>query len=280
MVTKPFSQPAARRRPIGRSLGRIAAHAILLLAVAGASFAQGPAGHPYFQASAPTGVIGNWQLQRGGPLPGYFQPVRILGPQGLQVSLPVPGGFDQPQSAPADVGLLVGGVYRLRITNIPNNAGQEVFPTIEMIDRLYTPRGQERRFAIPIEFSAEDLQLALSGRFVTRVIYLEEPDAALPAATKPESPNWFDIGPGRDPLATADAMGRPMAILRMGGRLPDANEIGSAGFLYGSPAALKFPPLPALPAPKQAPSPAAPAPATGPSAKSPAVLPNPARPSL
>lgn len=246
-------------------LSPFAAAAALLLAWGGVGFAQGPGGHAYFPASAAPGVIGNWQLQRGGPLAGYFQPVRILGPQGLHVALPVPGGFDEPLGAPAEVGLLVGTVYRLRITNIPGNEGQEVFPTIEMLDRLYTPRGQERRFAIPIELSQDDLELALSGRFVTRVIYLEEPDAALPAASRPDSPNWFEVAPGRDPLATADALGRPVAILRMGGRVPDANEIGSANFLYGPPPALKFPPSPAMPVtpatvptPASVPTPAAP----------------------
>ncbi len=270
MVTKLFRLPAVNSRPRGRTLGRIAATAALLLALAGAGFAQGPGGHAHFQASAPTGAIGNWQLQRGGPLPGYFQPVRILGPQGLHVALPVPGGFDQPLSTPADVGLLVGTVYRLRITNIPGRPGEEAFPTIEMLDRLYTPRGQERRFAIPIEFSQEDLELALAGRFVTRVIYLEEPDAALPAATAPQSPNWFELGPGRDPLAVADALGRPMAILRMGGRIPDANEIGSTNFLYGPPPALKFPPSPAMPTPPQTLAPATvPTPAAQPGAAQP-----------
>jgi hypothetical protein len=248
MCTKLASLSAVGRRHVGRSLA-----AALVLALASASFAQTPQAHMYFQASAPPGVIGNWQLQRGGPLPGYFQPVRIVGPQGLQVSLPIPGGFDQPQAAPADMGLLVGGVYRLRITNIPSNPGLELFPTVEMIDRLYTPRGQERRFAIPIELTPEDLELALNGRFVTRVIYLEQPDTALPAASQPHSPNWFEVGPGRDPLAVADALGRPVAILRMGGRLPDAHEIGSANFLYGPPPALTFPPLPAQPTPKTLP---------------------------
>ena len=30
----------------------------------------------------PPGAIGQWQLQRGGPLPGYFQPTEVIVPQG------------------------------------------------------------------------------------------------------------------------------------------------------------------------------------------------------
>ena len=38
-------------------------------------------------------------------------------------------------------GLLIGSVYRLRVTSIPLAEGLEVFPTIEVIDRLYAPLG-------------------------------------------------------------------------------------------------------------------------------------------
>jgi len=230
--------------------------AILLLGVAGVGFGQTPPVHYWNQASAAPGVIGSWQLQRGGPLPGYFQPVRIVGPADLQIAVGGPAGFDEVQPAPANVALLVGSVYRLRVMNIPFHAGQELFPTIEMIDRLYTPRGQERRFAVPIEITLEDMELALGGRFVTRVIYLEQPDYALPARTTPQSPSWFDVGPGRDPLAVADALGRPVAILRMGGRVPDENEIRSPGFFFGCPPLLKLPPMPVM----RVPAPAGPAP--------------------
>ena len=36
-------------------------------------------------------------------------------------------------------GMLIGQVYRLRVTNIPHQPGVEVFPTIQVIDRLYPP---------------------------------------------------------------------------------------------------------------------------------------------
>ena len=132
--------------------------------------------------------------------------------------------------------MLIGSVYRLRVTNIstPEGAeGLEVFPTIEVIDRLYAPPGEAIRFAIPVELTLEDLKLALSGKLVTRVIYLEDKNKALPAAEIDKSQTWFEAGPGEDPLAAADALGRPVAILRLGGRLPDANP--DAGFFFGSP---------------------------------------------
>ena len=88
-----------------------------------------------------------------------------------------------------------------------------------MIDRLYPPLGQERRFPIPVDITKEELELALSGRFVTRVIYLEDPQHALPVAEQPDEQTYFQIPPGDNPLDVADRLGRPMAILRLGGSL-------------------------------------------------------------
>ena len=129
--------------------------------------------------------------------------------------------------------MLIGAVYRMKVTNIRLAEGAEVFPTIEVIDRLYPPVGQKRRFAIPIDITEEDLKLAIAGKFVTRVIYLEDPRHALPARENPQMQNWFEAAPGQDPLAVADGLGRPVAILRLGGRLPRPTR--PAVFFFGSP---------------------------------------------
>jgi hypothetical protein len=145
------------------------------------------------------------------------------------------GCFEPPQHAPIAAGLLIGGVYRLRVGRIPQNEGYEVFPTVEVIDRIY-PRPEETwRFPIPIELSQQDLELALRGKFVTRVIYLEEPRNAIPHAENPHDQNWFDVRPGENPLHVADTLGRPVAIVRIGGRLPIDPNQPDAEFLYGSP---------------------------------------------
>ena len=124
-------------------------------------------------------------------------------------------------------------------------AGREVFPTVELIDRLCPPPGQELRFPIPIELTEDDLRLALSGHFVTRVIYVEDPAIALAAVGDPEHPSWFDIGPGLDPLKEARHWGRPVAILRLGGRLPDDSRGPDMHFLAGCPpVVLHGPPRP------------------------------------
>jgi len=147
----------------------------------------------------------------------------------------VAGDFDAPQATPLRIGLLIAPVYRLKVSNLPGREGEEVFPTIELIDRLYPPRGQERRFPVPIELTEEDLQLALDGKYITRVIYLEDPATALPVAQQADQQEWFDAGPGVNPVQEADRWGRPLAIVRMGGRVPDVRRGPDMTFLGGCP---------------------------------------------
>jgi hypothetical protein len=212
----------------------------LCLGTAAVLSAQGPGVHYLHHGAMPPGAIGSRQLQRGGPLPGYFQPVEIEAPDGASISLASQGTFTPPQQAPLKVGFLIGQVYRLKVMKIPLQPGMEVFPTVEIIDRLYAPVDQQQRFSIPIELTREDLQLALSGKFVTRVIYLEDPRQALPVQQDPSGQHWFEVGAGKDPLAEADALGRPVAILRLGARLPDNPEMPDEKFLYSCPPYVQF----------------------------------------
>jgi hypothetical protein len=166
---------------------------------------------------------------------GFYQPVEIKAPPGALVSLAVANRFDDAQPTPRKAGFLIGEVYRLRVTNLAIAEGAEVFPSIEVIDRLYAPVDQQRRFAIPVELTDDDLQLALDGKFVTRVIYLEDPHNALPAREDLQSQHWFEAAPGQDPLAIADTLGRPVAILRLGGRLPESVDSPDPSFFFDSP---------------------------------------------
>lgn len=210
--------------------------------LSGSLLAQAPGVHYLHQGIMPPGAIGSMQLARGGPVVGFFQPVELRAPSGTSISLAEEGGFTQLQPAPLKAGLLIGQVYRLRVTGIPLRPGMEVFPTVEVIDRLYAPRGQERRFPIVVELSEEDLSLALAGKFVTRVIYLEDPHTALPVPEDPSRQSWFEAGPGHDPLAVADELGRPMAILRMGARFPDQAMGPDMSFLFGCPPLERYEP--------------------------------------
>ena len=211
------------------------------LSATAVAFAQGPGVHYLHHGNMPPGAIGQGQLLRGGPVVGYYQPVEIKAPAGALISLAVADQFTEARRAPVRAGFLLAQVYRLRVTNVPQNDGAEVFPTIEVVDRLYPPPGQERRFPIIVELTREDLELAISGKFVTRIVYVEDPKMALPARLGGKPQNWYDVGPGRDPLAAADALGRPVAIVRMGARLPVADGTIEPQFFFGSPPFCEYP---------------------------------------
>jgi len=235
---------------LARVAGRALSAALVWLGLAASLPAQQqPPVHLLNAGIMPPGAIGSQQLMRGGPLPGYYQPVEIVVPPGAQVSTASVGQFDEPQTGPIVLGMLIGGVYRLRVTDIPNQPTLEVYPTVEVIDRLYPPIGMEARFPIIIHLAEEDLQLALAGKFVTRIVYLEDPDAAVPLPAQPLDQPYFEIARGQDPLEVADRLGRPVAIVRMGGRLPDAEGPDQA-FLFGSPTFVRFskPAMAAVPA--------------------------------
>jgi hypothetical protein len=225
---------------LGRSLVGITAW----LALTAATFAQGPV-HYLNKSDSPPGLIGQRRLEQGGPLPGYFQPVEVTAPAGTLISIPCNGAYTEPKPAKLQAGMLIGQVYRLKVANIRNFEGQEVFPTIEVIDRLYPPPGQAARFPIPIELTEEELRFALDGRYVLRVIYLEDVQTAPPVRQEPGEQRFDDIPPGQDAMQAADRVGRPMAILRMGSRVPLAAE-DQGQFLYHQPPVVLYEPPPVI----------------------------------
>jgi hypothetical protein len=209
-----------------------------LLAVAVA--AADPPMHPLNGGVLVPGATGAAQLQRGGPLPGYFQPLEIRAPAGAAISVAVENQFTRPQPAPLKTAMLIGPVYRLRVTNIPRREGEEVYPTIEVINRLYPPMGEELRFPIPIELSLQDLLAAIDGKFITRIVYLENPRDAYARVEDPKNSISVECSPKEDPLVMADRLGRPMAIVRIGGRIPTDVANPDAEFMYHSPPLIRF----------------------------------------
>jgi uncharacterized repeat protein (TIGR01451 family) len=188
--------------------------------------------HRLYRSDMPPGAIGARQVAHGQDRWGYVQPVRIIVPDGAIVSVASDGDFPL-VTTELRAGLLLGQAYRLKVSNIPRHEDQEVYPSVEIIDRLHPPAGSKDRFPIPIEITQDDLELALAGGMVVRTIYLENPAAAFPER-EADQQRSFDVLPNEDPLHVADDLGRPMAILRLGSRVPIGSDF-DAEFLFGSP---------------------------------------------
>ncbi len=200
--------------------------------------------HYFMDASREPGVVAHAQIARGVPGVGSYQALEVSGPPGLQVALARDGQFLHMLEAPVQVGMIVGAVYRIRVTGIPFRPGEELFPTIEVIDRINAPQGREHRFPIPVVLEESDLRHALDGALITRVIYLEDGEIASPVAVAPGSQQVLDVGPMDNALKAADQLGRPVAILRIGSRVPANMQGDLSEFLYGCPPWIPVTPVP------------------------------------
>ncbi len=188
--------------------------------------------HRVIRGSMQPGMIAFRKLISEPGLQGYVQPVRVVVSGDSSTQIWNQGGFGQIESNELLVGLEIGPVYRLRVTSNVRGSTKELYPTIEVVDRLYPPEGLKLSHPIKIVINRSDIEKALEGRLVTKVIYLEDPESALPFREADDDQSYFDIALGENPFTVADRLGRPMAIVRMGSRMPSVNEIDS-GFETG-----------------------------------------------
>src|SRR5689334_22381762 len=91
--------------------------------------------HYFHSASMPPGSVGQGQLAHDPRLPGHFQTVQVIAPEGAKLAIAMDGNFTESEKGPLLAGLLVGQVYQFKVTEIPFNEGSEVFPTIELVNR-------------------------------------------------------------------------------------------------------------------------------------------------
>lgn len=180
--------------------------------------------HYVYDQYVPPGVAGRMHLQAGNLRPTIPQQVRITLPAEGTVTF-YDGSLERPVdvAAPAQVTMLVGLMYRMKVSGLEDFPHAEFFPSVELVGELHPPPGQAERFPIEIELLAEELQHAARGRMVTKVVYLEQADR-VPLRNLVGTSRVLDIEVGQNAVAEADNLGRPVAIMRLGGRTPDANS--------------------------------------------------------
>ena len=179
------------------------------------------------------GTAGHWAALAGKGSGNWSQPIKIeLDGEGLvSVFYSRPVQETSPHPSPVQLGVSVGHLYRLRVSNMPDLPGVEIYPTIEIIDRLHPPAGKKHDFPIPVYIDRDDIESALNGNLVTRVVYIEQPQLAAPFALD-ESTRVRTLLPAQNVLAQADRYGRPAIIVRIGGRLPSVH--GESAAFYGT----------------------------------------------
>ncbi len=188
---------------------------------------------------APVGRVGRWTGIIGKGLGGILQSVQVSLPSTGKVTV-FNGGpqTGAPLLAPAQFRIGVGYTYRLKISDLPEFPGVELYPTIEIFDRLHPPLGREAEFPVPIALSTDDIQKAIDGRMTTKVVYLEQPQLAVVGDLAPAMLNR-QLPPDRNLLIEADRLGRPMVLVRLGGRTPDEQHPEEGFFLPPAPLSME-----------------------------------------
>ena len=161
-------------------------------------------------------------------MPGPNVQILFARPESMQVRWDVGaiGYYDSlPLIVPGRTNFPQGGVYRLKLTSIQGRVGVELYPTLEI--GPVTPRtgAYLDHNAIPIQFTAEDFDQVLSGNFVTKVIYLPDPEFQQLALGDVDTLVSTRLDAGVDPVVEADRRGAILAIVRIGNKdeqLPEA----------------------------------------------------------
>jgi len=184
----------------------------------------------------------------GGPGPGVLMPPQqVLSPEMMgmpaptsQVNFSKPtstqvrwvvsedGSFDSvPLVVPGRHNFPQGGIYRLKLTNIPGREGVELYPTLEVGPTTARTGAFLAHNAIPVQFEESDFDQVLSGNFVTKVIYLPDPEfQGLTSGV--ETLVSTRLADGIDPIVEADQRGSIMAIVRLGNKDIEMEGSGDA----------------------------------------------------
>ncbi len=152
---------------------------------------------------------------------GQTSQVEFAGPEGMIVAWDVsmPGHFDsEPLLCPGRYNFPQGAIYRLKLTNIPGHLGAELYPTLEVGPAMPRTEAFLAHNAIPFQLTQEDFDQVQTGNFVTKVVYLPDPEFQELALAGVETLVSTRLDPGVDPIVEADRRGAILAIVRLGNK--------------------------------------------------------------
>ncbi|QDV27694.1 hypothetical protein [Aureliella helgolandensis] len=192
------------------------------------------------------GAVGDdYGAGMGMMMPGANAKVQVLfnRPEGMEIHYDVvgDGGFgSEPLYVPGRLEFPQGGIYRLKLTNIQGREGVELYPTVEVANGNPRTAAYLAHNAIPVQFTVDDFEQVLSGNFVTKVIYLPDPEFQGDALVGVDVLVSNRIDPGLDPIVEADRRGSILGIVRIGnkdieltGASMDPGYVAMGGMMVG-----------------------------------------------
>jgi hypothetical protein len=143
--------------------------------------------------------------------------VRFLGPVGSHIGWQIPNGYAENQLiAPGRYNFQQACTYRLKMTNFPDREGLVLYPTLQVYPASPQTDAYLSHNSVPVQLTDEDLDQIQSNNFVTKVIYLPDPQNQELAIAGVETLVSTRLDPGVNPVAEADRRGTIMAVLRIG----------------------------------------------------------------
>src|SRR5262245_26468703 len=121
-----------------------------------------------------------------------------------------------------------GASYRLKITNMgPNREGLVLYPTLQ----VYPAHPQTDAFlahsTVPVQITDEDLDQIQANNFVTKVVYLPDPQHQELAIAGVETIVSSRLDQGLDPVVEADRRGTILIVLRIGNMDMESPEVNA-----------------------------------------------------
>ena len=117
----------------------------------------------------------------------------------------------------------------MKLTTIEGRDGVELYPTIAVANGTPRTAAYLAHNAIPVQFMKDDFEQVLSGNFVTKVIYLPDPEFQGDALAGVDVLVSNRLDPGLDPIVEADRRGSILAIVRLGNKDVEMAGMNSGG---------------------------------------------------
>jgi hypothetical protein len=191
----------------------------------GAAGPGGPGGPMVAFGPPPPGVVaGVGALTGHGPnrFASQRTEVRFISPSNMKISwyapsadgksafttsaIEVPGRYNFSQAA----------IYRLKLSDIPNRPGLDLYPTLEVVPVNNKTATFLAHSAVPVAFTEDDFEQVASGNYVVKVIYLPDPQFQDLASVGADVVVSSQLEPGVDPIAEACKRGSILLVIRLG----------------------------------------------------------------
>jgi uncharacterized repeat protein (TIGR01451 family) len=159
------------------------------------------------------------------PAPGKLH-VQFQGDPGVRFSYLQGPGVWKTQPLPVRMALQPGARYIFKVEGVPGADGQPLYPTLEVLDSLYLPPSMRAAdYPAPINIGEADALAAGHGSMVTKVITLEDPEGPYVGLGGDVNGADAEALSGQDPLAFSREVGRALAILRLGNKVPTEDDL-------------------------------------------------------